>query len=195
MMSSKDRVGQIIKAFITVVRLIRGTCDAIGPAQLTNGLITLHVIDKMLDVNLHDWTPVRDRKMGWRQYTPSSNATTLESKKSVSTFGGFFSMVLPRAGAAADAQCAGLRQGVTIRPRLPYRLLRLKTQVLKGPFSPVLRCSELARRRTSTLETQEGPVRAEPATSTLDDGYGLLCWYLAWPSPSEGRFSGQVKLL
>src|SRR2546425_8245754 len=103
MMSSKDRVGQIIKAFITVVtlitltsrfciikaafdhmlRLTRGTCDAIGPAQLTNGLITLHVIDEMLDVNLHDWTPVRDRKMGWRQYTPSSNATTLESKKSV----------------------------------------------------------------------------------------------------------------
>ncbi len=102
-MSSKDRVGPIIKAFITVVTLLtltsrfciitaafdhrlrrtRGTCDAIGPAQLTNGLITLHVIDEMLDVNLHDWTPVRDRKMGWRQYTPSSNATTLESKKSV----------------------------------------------------------------------------------------------------------------
>src|SRR2546428_12337248 len=102
MMSSKDRVGQIIKAFITVVtlitltsrfciikaafdhmlRLTRGTCNAIGPAQLTNGLITLHVIDEMLDVNLHDWTPVRDRKMGWRQYTLSSNATTLESKKS-----------------------------------------------------------------------------------------------------------------
>jgi hypothetical protein len=39
--------------------------------------------DEMLDVNLHDWTPVRDREMGWRQYTPSSNATTLESKKSV----------------------------------------------------------------------------------------------------------------
>src|SRR5213594_3277235 len=102
MMSSKDRVGQIIKAFITVVTLItltsrfciikaafdhmlrrtRGTCDAVGPAQLTNGLITLHVINEMLDVNLHDWTPVRDRKMGWRQYTPSSNTTTLESKKS-----------------------------------------------------------------------------------------------------------------
>src|SRR5438552_1686626 len=109
MMSSKDRIGQIIKAFITVVtlitltsrfciikaafdhmlRLTRGTCDAIGPAQLTNGLITLHVIDEMLDVNLHDWTPVRDRKMGWRQYTPSSNATTLESNKSVEfLFGG-----------------------------------------------------------------------------------------------------------
>src|SRR6266446_4220549 len=106
MMSSKDRIGQIIKAFITVVtlitltsrfciikaafdhmlRLTRGTCDAIGPAQLTNGLITLHVIDEMLDVNLHDWTPVRARGRGWRQYTPSSNATTLESKKSVDRF-------------------------------------------------------------------------------------------------------------
>src|SRR5438105_15966666 len=103
MMSSKDRVGQIIKSFITVgtlitwtsrfciikaafdhmLRLTRGTCDAVGPAQLTNGLITLHVINEMLDVNLHDWTPVRDRKMGWRQYTPSSNTTTLESSKSV----------------------------------------------------------------------------------------------------------------
>src|SRR6266516_835135 len=99
----KARFGQIIKAFLTVVtliqltsrvvfikaafdhmlRLTRGTCDADGPAQLKNGLIPLHVIDEMLDVNLHDWTPVRDRKMGWRQYTPSSNATTLESKKSV----------------------------------------------------------------------------------------------------------------
>jgi len=105
-MSSKDRVGPIIKAFITVVTLLtltsrfciitaafdhrlrrtRGTCDAIGPAQLTNGLITLHVIDEMLDVNLHDWTPVRDREMGWRQYTPSSNATTLESKKSATSY-------------------------------------------------------------------------------------------------------------
>ena len=105
MMSSKDRVGQIIKAFVTVVtlialtgrfgvikaaldhmvRLTRGTRDAIGPAQLTNGLITLHVIDEILYVDLHTWTPVRDRDMGWRQYTPSSNATTLESKKSEET--------------------------------------------------------------------------------------------------------------
>src|SRR5919205_1267304 len=37
----------------------------------------------MLDVDLHGWTPVRARGKGWRQYTPSSNATTLESKKSV----------------------------------------------------------------------------------------------------------------
>src|SRR5262245_8403753 len=33
----------------------------------------------MLDVALHGWTPVRDRGMGWRQYTPSSHATTPES--------------------------------------------------------------------------------------------------------------------
>ena len=84
MMSSKDRVGQIIKAFITVVtlvtltrrfciikaafdhmlRLTRGTLDAIRPAQLTHRLITLHIIDELRDVNLHGWTPVRDRGMG-----------------------------------------------------------------------------------------------------------------------------------
>src|SRR5437899_12920737 len=98
MMSSKDRVGQIIKAFITVVtlitltsrfciikaafdhmlRLTRGTCDAVGPAQLTNGLIRLHVINELLDVNLHYWTRVRCRKMVLRQYTPSSSAATLQ---------------------------------------------------------------------------------------------------------------------
>src|SRR6266853_6466373 len=73
MMSSKDGVGQVIKAFVTVVilialtgrfrvikaaldhmfRLTRGTLDAIRPAQLTNRLITLHIVDEMLDVNLH----------------------------------------------------------------------------------------------------------------------------------------------
>ena len=51
--------------------------------KLTDGLITLPIIDEMLDVDLHGWTPVRDRAMGGRQYTPSSHATTLESKKSV----------------------------------------------------------------------------------------------------------------
>ncbi len=40
------------------------------------------LIDEILDVDLHGWTPVRARGMGCRQYTPSSNATTLESKKS-----------------------------------------------------------------------------------------------------------------
>jgi len=103
MMSGKDGVSQVIKAFVAVVTLIaltggfrvikaalddvlgltRGALDTIGPAQLTNRLITLHVINEILDVDLHGWTPVRNRDMGWRQYIPSSNATTLESKKSV----------------------------------------------------------------------------------------------------------------
>src|SRR5215813_10939280 len=102
MMASKDGVGQVIKAFVTVgtlialtgrfrvikaaldhmLRLTRVTLDTIRPAQLTNRLITLHIIDELRDVNLHGWTPVRDRGIGWRQNTPSSNATTLESKKS-----------------------------------------------------------------------------------------------------------------
>lgn len=102
-MSGKDRVSQIIKAFVTVVtlialtggfgtikaaldymvRLTRGTLETIGPAQLTNGLSTLHIINEILDVDLHGWTPVRGCGMGWRQYTLSSNATTLESNMSV----------------------------------------------------------------------------------------------------------------
>src|SRR5215475_9412651 len=102
MMSSKDGVGQIIKTFVTVVtcialtswfrvikatlnnllRLTRGTHNALGPAQLTNRLITLHLVDEILDVDLHGRTPVRDRGMGCRQYISSSHATTLESKKS-----------------------------------------------------------------------------------------------------------------
>src|SRR5215813_12938668 len=103
MMSSKDGVGQVVKAFVTVVtlialtgrfhvikavfdhllRLTRGTLDAIRPAQLTNRPITLHIIDEIRDGNLHGWTPIRDRGMGWRQYTPSSHATPLESNMSV----------------------------------------------------------------------------------------------------------------
>src|SRR5262245_21529882 len=103
MMSSKDGVGQSIKPCVTVVtfialtswfrvikatlhnlfRLTRGTHNAVGPAQLTNRLITLHLVDEICDVDLHGWTPVRDRGMGWRQYTPSSHATTLESNKTV----------------------------------------------------------------------------------------------------------------
>ena len=102
MMSRKHGVGQIIKASVPVVtlvaltgrfrvskaalddmlRLTRGTCDALGPAQLTNSLITLHGIDELRNVDLYGWTPVRDGGMRWRQYTPSLNATTLESNKS-----------------------------------------------------------------------------------------------------------------
>src|SRR5215471_2576371 len=73
MMSGKDGVGQIIKAFVTVVTLIaltgrlrvikaalddlvgltRWAGDTIWPAQLTDGLITLDIIDEMLDIDLH----------------------------------------------------------------------------------------------------------------------------------------------
>src|SRR5262249_6937523 len=73
MMSGKDGVGQIIKAFVTVVTLIaltgrlrvikaalddlvgltRGAGDTIWPAQLTDGLITLAIIDEILDIDLH----------------------------------------------------------------------------------------------------------------------------------------------
>ena len=75
---------RVIKATLNnLLRLTRGTHNAVGPAQLTNRLITLHLVDEILDVDLHGWTPVRDRGMGCRQYTPSSNATTLESNKSV----------------------------------------------------------------------------------------------------------------
>src|SRR5215471_18065855 len=101
-LSAVERYTTIIKTFVTVVtcialtswfrvikatlhnlfRLTRGTHNAVGPAQLTNRLITLHLVDEILDVDLHGWTPVRDRGMGCRQYTPSSHATTLESNKS-----------------------------------------------------------------------------------------------------------------
>ena len=103
-MSSKDGVGQVIKAFVAVVALIaltgrfrvikatlddvfglsRGTHGAVGPAQLTNRLITLHIVDEILDVDLHDWTPVRNRGTRCRQCTRSSHPTTLESNMSVS---------------------------------------------------------------------------------------------------------------
>src|SRR5262249_28825760 len=72
-MSGKDGVGQIIKAFVTVVTLIaltgrlrvikaalddlvgltRWAGDTIWPAQLTDGLITLDIIDEILDIDLH----------------------------------------------------------------------------------------------------------------------------------------------
>src|SRR4029453_2162464 len=68
MMSSKDGIGQVIKAFVAVVALIaltgrfpviktpledvcgltRGTHAAVGTAQLTNRLITLDIIDEIL---------------------------------------------------------------------------------------------------------------------------------------------------
>jgi hypothetical protein len=102
MMASKDGVAQIIKAMVTVVTLgalpggfrvstttlddvcglTRGAGDAVWPASCADRLIALHLIDEMLDVDLHRWTPVRGWNIGWHQYTTSSHATTLESNKS-----------------------------------------------------------------------------------------------------------------
>src|SRR5712691_11401887 len=102
MMARKDGVGQIIKAFVTVVTLValtggfrvikttlddlfgltRGAGDTVRPASFAYGLITLNLIDQLLDVDLQRWTPVRGWKMGSHQYTTSSNSTTLESNKS-----------------------------------------------------------------------------------------------------------------
>ena len=48
--------------------------------------IPLHIIDELRDIDLHCWTPVWDQEIGWRQYTPSSNSTTLESNKSEAIF-------------------------------------------------------------------------------------------------------------
>jgi hypothetical protein len=103
MMSRKNGIGQIIKAFVAVMtfialtsrfrvikatfddlfRLTRGTLDAVWLSQLAYRLITLNIIDEMLDIDLQHGTPVWDREMGWHQYTPFSNATTPESNMSV----------------------------------------------------------------------------------------------------------------
>ena len=103
MMSGKDGVSQIIKAFMAVTTLIALTCrfrvitttlddlcgltrgagDAVWPASFADRLITLHIIDQILDVDLHRWTPVRVRDMGCHQCTLSSHSTTLESNMSL----------------------------------------------------------------------------------------------------------------
>ena len=81
MMSGKDGVGQIIKAFVIVATLIalpyrfrvikttlddlcgltRGALDAVWPSQLAYGLITLNIIDQIFDMDLQGRTPI----MGW----------------------------------------------------------------------------------------------------------------------------------
>jgi hypothetical protein len=65
-----------------VVRHRRIHDPGIQQEPLADSLITLHIIDEMLDVDLHGWTPVRDRGMRWHQYTRSSHATTPEANKS-----------------------------------------------------------------------------------------------------------------
>src|SRR6266851_6818011 len=70
---------RVIKAALDdLLGLTRGARDAVGPAQLADGLITLHIIDQILDINLHRWTPVWDQGRGWHSYTSPSNSTTLE---------------------------------------------------------------------------------------------------------------------
>jgi hypothetical protein len=92
-MSGKDGVRQIIKACVTVGTLIALTCrfrvikaaldgpcgltrwarDTIWPAQLADGLITLHIIDQILDIDLQRWTPVMGWEIGCGEFIPSSN--------------------------------------------------------------------------------------------------------------------------
>src|SRR5215471_2070334 len=103
MMSCKNGVCQVIKARVTIgtlialtgrLRVIKATLndlfgltrwavDAVWPAQIAYRLITLNIIDQILDIDLHRWTPVRGWDMGWHQCTPYSNSTTLESNMSV----------------------------------------------------------------------------------------------------------------
>src|SRR6266568_2693866 len=93
MMSRKNGIRQIIKACMAVFTLVALTCQfriikatlddlfgltrwtlyAVWPAQLTYSLITLTIIDQILDVHLHRWTPVRVGDMGWHQCTRSSH--------------------------------------------------------------------------------------------------------------------------
>src|SRR6266571_600934 len=93
MMPRKNGLGQIIKACVTdsplialtsqfrvikaalddLLGLTRGTLDAVWPAQLADGLITLHIIDQILDIDLHRWTPVMGWERGCDEFTPSSH--------------------------------------------------------------------------------------------------------------------------
>src|SRR5262252_1408534 len=79
MMARKNGVGQIIEAGLAVVALIaltsrfrvikaalddlggltRWTRHAVWPAQLADGLIALHIINELRDIDLQHWTPVR----------------------------------------------------------------------------------------------------------------------------------------
>jgi hypothetical protein len=65
---------RVIKAALDdVFGLTRRARDAIWPAQCADGLIPLHSIDQIRDIDLHHWTPVRGWDMGWGKLTPSSN--------------------------------------------------------------------------------------------------------------------------
>ena len=93
MRSRKNSVGQISKTFVTGGTLRALTCgfrvitaalddlggltrwalDAVWPSQFTHRLITLNILDQILDVDLQRRTPVMGWEMGYRQFTTSSN--------------------------------------------------------------------------------------------------------------------------
>ena len=93
MRPSKTRIGQIIKTCVTggtlralpcscrVIKAAlddwcgrtRWTLDAGWPASLAYRLIPLTIIDHILDVHRHRWTPGRVWDMGWHQCTRSSH--------------------------------------------------------------------------------------------------------------------------
>jgi hypothetical protein len=56
---------RVIKAALDdLLGLTRGTREAIWPTQLTDRLITLHLIDQILDVDLQRWTPCQGLEHG-----------------------------------------------------------------------------------------------------------------------------------
>jgi hypothetical protein len=57
----------------STLRKTRNQFDAIWPALLADGLITLHIIDQILDIDLQRWTPVMGGEMGCGEFIPSSN--------------------------------------------------------------------------------------------------------------------------
>ena len=87
---------RVIKAtFDDLFGLTRWARDAVWPAQLADGLIALHIIEQILDIDLHGWAPVRDHGMGCRQCTLSSS---------------------PRPDTHMSAACQRMHHGLTARP-------------------------------------------------------------------------------
>jgi hypothetical protein len=102
MVTGKNRVGYIIKACIAVLtrraltgglRIITtalddlcgctsGARDALWPASYVDGLLTLHILDEMLDVDVHSWTPVKGRHMISHPVSTILTSTTLASHTS-----------------------------------------------------------------------------------------------------------------
>ena len=74
----------VIKAALhDLLGLTRGTRDAVWPAQCAYGLITLTIIDQILDIDLQRWTPVRVWEMRCPSVYTILTSTTLESNMSL----------------------------------------------------------------------------------------------------------------